>query len=192
MRSRHIFGAVLGIVGGALFASSALADIPVLPRDLPPGKTPVPLVVKKDADKDMSFLRISRQLAEQLSAPGANKKADWSPSEPRSIIAALALSAGIAGAFFVRGRKRTAMLAAVLVSGTFIVTSAVQSHGNAAPIRPAPVPPLPIDFQGGVVIEISDRKDFFGVELIVGTKKPPENNRPRPFLPPSAPPEKKT
>jgi hypothetical protein len=173
VKKSNVSLAILAFLCGTLHIGNALADIAPYPRDVPRGKTALPLVVKYDANKDVSVLRISRQVVKPGAAVEPNKNGDWSPSAPRSIIAAIAMSVGIAGAFFVRGRRRLGLAAVALVAGTFMITSAVQTYGNAAPMPPHKPVPLPAEFQGHVVIEIVD-KEFSGVELIIGTKKLPE------------------
>lgn len=181
---RALFGL---LVIGLLPASFALADIPPTPRDLPPGKNYERLEVKVDAAKDMSFLRIPRSALNDAGLDFRDKKSSkvgtTSPSTTRSIVAALALSLGVAGVFFTR-RKRGAMIAVALVSTTIVGAMGMQAWGNAAPL---PIPRNDAEaagiknFRGNVVIQIVEDGD---VELTIGTKPLPVYKR---ALPPGAP-----
>ena len=180
--------AIFGLlVVGLLPASFALADIPPTPRDLPQGKSYQDLEVRVNSTKDISILRIPRSALEEAGLEIRDKKSpkvgamppNASPSTTRSIVAALALSLGVAGVFFTR-KKRGAMIAVALVSTTIVGAMGMQAWGNAAPM---PIPRNDEEaagiknFNGNVVIEIIE--EGRRVELSIGTKPiPPRKFRP--------------
>ena len=172
---------IASAIVGLLLTSFAHADIPPLPRDLPPGKNMSNLKVTVDANKDISVLRIPRSaLGDGLDfRDKKNAKPNaWSPSKTRSVIAALAMSLGVGGVFLVR-KKRTAAVAVALAGATVLGTLGAQAWGNAAPM-PAE-PSIPAGFSGNVVIEIVE--DEGDVQLTIGTKPLPKYQR---ILPPGS------
>lgn len=176
---------VLLAVVGSLQVSLAYADIPPLPRDLPPGKSMEGLKVKVDATKDISILRIPRSALDDAGIEIREKKnakpSAWSPSKTRSLVAASAMSLGIGGVFLLR-KKRGAAIAAALAGATVLGTLGAHAWGNAAPMPPeASRPTLPASFSGNVVIEIVDGEG--DVHLTIGTKPMPKYQR---ALPPGS------
>jgi len=171
---------------GLIHVSVASADIPPLPRDLPAGKSMEGLKVKVDAHKDISTLRIPRSALGDAGLDIREKKnakpSAWSPSKTRSLVAAMAMSLGIGGVFFVR-RNRKAAITVALVAATIVGTLGVQAWANAPfpASREAPGQPLPASFSGHVVIEIIE--DDGDVQLTIGTKPLPKQQR---FVPPSS------
>jgi len=181
----------LAIAG--LATTVAVADIPPIPRDVPAGKQYVSLQVTHDPDKDVSFLYLGRD-AVRAGEPQAEQKTGWNPSPTRSIVAATALSLGIAGLFFMRG-KRGAPIACGLVLAAGLGTLGTEAWGNA----PAPPPPnrkYELDqvwnlttaegkkvFNGDTVVVIGPGRD---VRLVIGTKPKPQRERrdPQDFFPP--------
>jgi hypothetical protein len=182
----RLFASVAMAGAGILtIAGSALADIPPRPRDVPEGKIERPLTVRYDANKDCSFLYISKDAlggVQDVPAPPANKSSLWSPSPLRSIIAALAMSGAVVAIFLVP-RGRWSATAAGCIAGAAVIACAVELYSNAPPPASALREPndqvraLRENFNGDVVVEIVDRP---GVELVVGTKPKPKYQRPRP------------
>lgn len=170
-------------VVGLLQVSLAHADIPPLPRDLPPGKSMEDLKVKVDANKDISVLRIPRSALNNAGLEIREKKnakpSAWSPSKTRSVVAALALSLGIGGVFLVR-KKRAAAVAVALVGATIVGTLGVQAWANAPRyVVEREEATLPANFNGNVVIDIIEGEG--DVQLTIGTKPLPKQQR---VLPP--------
>lgn len=188
--------AMIGLaVAGLLQVSLAHADIPPLPRDLPAGKSMEGLKVKVDANKDISILRIPRSALNDAGVEIREKKnakpSAWSPSKTRSMVAALAMSLGIGGVFLVR-KKKGAAIAAALVASTIVGTLGVQAWANAPPPPPAAPAPAGTDmlkgeFRGNVVIEIVEEEG--DVQLTVGTKPLPKQQRVLPPRSTNAPPD---
>jgi hypothetical protein len=192
--------AILGLaVVGLLQVSLAHADIPPLPRDLPAGKSMEGLNVKIDASKDIYTLRIPRSALSDAGLEIRDKKnakpSAWNPTKTRSVVAALAMSLGIGGVFLVR-KKKAAAIASALVAATIIGTLGVQAWANAPPpFNPPPAPnPAPEaggvingSFSGNVVIEIID--DEGDVQLTIGTKPLPRQQRALPPRSTNAPPD---
>ncbi|MCE9605656.1 MAG: hypothetical protein K8U03_12250 [Planctomycetia bacterium] len=178
-----IGNAIIGLAVVCMFQASLLmADIAPSPTDIPDGKSTASLEVKIDKTKDVSFLRISRSALRDagLDIPetGTKKTGAWTPSTQRSIVAALAMSLGIAGVFLVR-KKRGAAIAVALVAGAVVGTLGVQAW--AAPQHdPNTVSPTH-NHNGTVVIEFTDG-DEGGVSLTIGTKPLPKYRR---VLPPN-------
>jgi hypothetical protein len=186
-------------VVGLLQVTLAHADIPPTPRDLPPGKSMERLQVKIDASKDISTLRIPRSALNDAGLDIREKKnakpSDWSPTKMRSVVAALAMSLGIGGVFLVR-KKKGAAIASALVAATIVGTLGVQAWANVpAPLNPPPAPiPAPEvagvingNFSGNVVIEIIE--DEGDVQLTIGTKPLPKQQRVLPPRSTNAPPD---
>lgn len=195
--SHAIFGL---LVVGLLPLPLARADVPPLPRDLPDGKSFEELEVKVDPNKDISFLRIPRSALGDAGLDIRDKKKEetgaLTPSAERSVVAALAMSLGIAGVFFAR-KKRGAAIAVALVSATVVGAIGVQAWGDLAPFpRPRPRPEAPVaaggtvtlPYDGHVVIQIVEEGP---VQLTIGTKPLPKYKR---ALPPgqSSPPNEET
>jgi hypothetical protein len=201
---KHIGLTVLGLaIAAAIPLSTTRADIPPLPADLPAGKSWKPLEVRVAPTKDISILRISRSaLAEAgLEIRPTKQTGHWTPSTQRSIVAAMALSLGIAGVFLARKKRGAAIAVAMLAAGV-AGTMGVHAWGNGPPRQPPPRPeqtpkafwgtmvPLHGDstaahqpqaggpvqnFNGKVVIEITD--DDEAVRLFIGTKPEPKYRR---------------
>jgi hypothetical protein len=183
------------VVGLSLSSTAARADIPPPPRDLPEGKQPISLSVYYTPNKDITFIRIGRNALPGL-VPQEDKKTGWAPSPTRSIAAATALSLGVAGLFLLRG-KRGAQMACGMILAAGLGAFGAEVWGNA----PAPdrAPPAPIDvrietsgtpkpFHGRAVVEVVDGQD---IQLLIGTRPTPVNERrdrgPPPPSPPSNP-----
>jgi hypothetical protein len=193
------------VVAGLVSTTAARADVPVPPKDLPEGKTAVSIQVTHDPDKDVSFLYIGRQALETAS-PKAEKQSQWTPGPTRSIVAAMALSLGIAGLFFLRG-KRGAQIACGMVLAAGLGVLSAEAWGNAAPVPP---PAQDLKFKLDPVWNLTTREgkkvfngdavvvlhDWHDVRLVIGTKPKPKRdwqgppvNPPVPAPPPnSAPP----
>jgi hypothetical protein len=191
---RLVLGSVL-ILGTALtseaLTSAARADVPPQPRDVPEGMRYTTLQVTHDPDKDTSFLYIGRQALEM--ADPKSEKTGWNTSPTRSILAALSLSLGVAGLFFLRG-KRGPQIACGLVLAVGLGSIGAEAWGNAAPVRPDPK--YDADkvwnlisqsgqkvFNGDTVIVMGQGRD---IRLVIGTKPKPQRQFPR-FLEPPTP-----
>jgi len=169
-------------VAGLLSTTAARADLPVPPKDLPEGQTAVSIQVTHDPDKDVSFLYIGRQALETAS-PKAEKQSRWTPGPTRSMIAAMALSLGIAGLFFMRG-KRGAQIACGLVLAAGMGVLSAEAWGNAAPVPP-PARDLKFHFDPVWNLTTAEGKKVFNgdavivvgeghsVRLVIGTKPKP-------------------
>jgi hypothetical protein len=186
--------AVIALAG--LSSIAARADIPPSPRDLPAGRTPYPIEVSYDETKDVTFLYMGQDAL--ASAMNDKKKQSFhAPDATRSIVAALALSLGIAGMFLLRG-KRTAQVACGLVLIVGLGALGAEAWGNAPPpIKNTPVPQpdtshlRPKGFRGDVVVELMGGEHAHRVRLVIGTKPKPEYRRSGPIGPPPTP-EKRT
>jgi hypothetical protein len=196
--------ALSAVVLASWAASSARADIPPPPRDLPSGKIPIPIEVSYAPDKDVTFLYLGREALESAS-DDKKKQTQWTPGTTRSIVAATALSLGVAGIFLLRG-KRTAQVACglVLLAGLGALGAEVWANAPAPiPNPPPPTPARPTDvsgpdlrpktFHGDAVVEIVDGDGAHRVRLVIGTKPKPKYQRVLPPEPPTPPktPEKK-
>jgi hypothetical protein len=132
-----------------------------------------PLTVRFDPTQDVSVLYIGR---DALPAVQPEKKTGFAPGAGRSMVAAIALSCGVAGVFLLRGR-RAAQLASGLVLAVGLGALGVEAWGNAPPpVTLPPVAPPPFSaasdahpkvIEGETVIEIVDGGR---VELVIGTK----------------------
>jgi len=175
---------LIAFVGLSSVSTAAWADVPPPPKDLPEGKQAVSIQVTHDPDKDVSFLYIGRQALETAS-PKGEKQSRWTPGPTRSMIAAMALSLGIAGLFFMRG-KRGAQIACGLVLAAGLGALSAEAWGNApAPPPKVPDPKFTLDpvwnlttpdgkkvFNGVTVVVLGEGRD---VRLVIGTKHRPLN-----------------
>jgi hypothetical protein len=176
-------------LGIFLPSSSARADIPILPQDLPDGRTPYSIEVTYDPDKDVSFLYVGRRALGTVQA--GEKQSLWEPGRTQSVVAAVSLSLGLASVLLLRGR-RGAQIACGLVAAIGIGAIGVEALGNApAPKPPPSANPQPspttlagrrphfalTKFQGETVVEVVEGEQ---IRLVIGTKpKPPRVfNRP--------------
>jgi hypothetical protein len=171
-----------------LLSTSAAADIPLnsdSPKERPAGKKTIPVAVHFDTHADWSHLEIGR---EALDIAPSEKQSRWSPSSTRSIVAAAALSLGIAGVVLLRGR-RPAQMACFLVLAAALGAVGNETWANVAPHRYT----FPDDakVETGIVwnLDVNGRKVFLcdavvevidghDIRLVVGTK---------PFTPPVEP-----
>jgi hypothetical protein len=201
---RSLFLPVVGLAvvafWGLVSPAPARADIPPLPVDLPAGKTPVPIEVSYDQTKDITFLYIGNDVLASAARDNKDKQGFHAPGAARSIVAALALSLGVAGIFLLRG-KRTAQAACGLVMIVGLGALGAEAWGNAAPPikTPPPGPPAttgrdlrPKTFNGDAVVEIVDGDGSYHVRLVIGTKPKPKYVRPGPPPAPEKKPEKAT
>lgn len=144
------------LIVGLLSSSYAFGNGAPIRRQFQPETVYAHLEVDIDPTNDVSILRISE--ADLLKA-GYERKAvpNWfgasSPSRQRSIIAALALSLGLAGVFLTR-RRRTAAIATALASATIVGVLSLQAWANMSPprriVEPDPTPVLtPMPFKAG-------------------------------------------
>lgn len=177
MNARRAWGAWL--IGACVLtvSSPTWADIPPPPADLPQGKQSDPLVVRVDPTKDVSFLKLPRRALERagLQVPARDARSDG-PSRFRSVVAAGALSLGVASVLLLRGRRWRAAAAAALVAVGAVLASAwatadvVPPPGQAAPLTN-------LSLSGEVVIEVVDEGP---VEMVLGMKPLPKRKPLRP------------
>jgi hypothetical protein len=165
---------LIGLVSMMLTAGLAWADIPVPPKDLPPGKQAHPFSVRVDETKDVSYLYIPRRIMTSVKLSQANVPLLEGLDNGRSMIAALALSLGIIGMLVLR-KKRLSGVATIAIAGTMLAGIAVESWANA----PAPVPAqqtLQAPFSGDVVVSVVEQG--FEIQLVIGTKPKPQRPGP--------------
>lgn len=172
MKTKMLLPAIVIVAWMSSIAAPAWADIRLPDKKPAVGPPSVPLVVKTDETQEVSVLRIGREALKQAGWPVPGRRAEMSPSNLRSIVAAVALSLGIAGLFLLRGRRGAAATAGLL-AGAIVAMVAMQAWGNMPPphrVRPA----LPAgDYRGRVVIEIVN-EPAGEAELIIGMMAKPE------------------
>jgi len=203
MQRAFIFSALViaGVfIDSLLSANAARADIPPPPRDLPDGKIPIPIEVSYDLNKDVSFLYIGRE-ALKSAGGGEEKQSLRAPGATRSIVAAGALSLGLAGLLLLRGKRR-AQIACGLVLAIGLGAIGIEAWANAPAPNPPGGPNGPFDlgdggpnfkpkaFHGDAVVEIVDGDRAHQIRLVIGTKpKPQRQFRGAPLQsPPEGPP----
>jgi hypothetical protein len=175
-----------------LAASSARADIPPPPADLPAGRYSTSYQIRFDPTKDVTILHLGRDVLEQAEADAKKaapeKRSETSPGTTRSIVAATAMSLGLAGVLLLRGRRRSQIVCGlVLAAGLGAVGS--EAWANLAPPPPAPSVPVTTQFNlggnpgwivardgnrvfnGQIVVQLTSGNN---VQLNVGTKALPQ------------------
>ena len=178
--------ALVSLFVGLLASATAFGDIPgpgphprpprPYPRPMPPVPAPapapaansngVPMTISVDQQATESVLTIPRKLLLRAGKVGEDE-APSAPGTTRSIIASLAMSLGIVGAFFVRrSRRGRALVAGVICVAAMTAAGTLFADIALPPTQPAqPANTLPITLQlgnkveGKVVIHIANSGD---------------------------------